>query len=120
MIARKESNARLSHIVEYPLSGSVVVLSGQVAENRNVDVKRQTREVLATIDRLLADAGTSKERLISAQIWLADISDFDDMNAVWDEWVSKSEPPARACVEGRFADPRLKVEIQVWALKPVG
>lgn len=117
MIKRYQSNGRLSHIVEYPLSGNVVVLSGQVAENRDVDITGQTKDVLATIDRLLAEAGVSKERIISAQIWLSDISDFDAMNSVWDEWVSKVNTPARACVESRLADPRLKIEIQVWALK---
>lgn len=117
MITRQQSNGRLSHIVEYPLSGSIVVLSGQVADNRELDIKGQALDVLRRIDRLLADAGASKERLISAQIWLADISDFEAMNSVWDEWVDKVNPPARACVESRLADPRLKIEVQVWALK---
>lgn len=62
MIKRYQSNGRLSHIVEYPLSGNVVVLSGQVAENRDVDITGQTKDVLATIDRLLAEAGVSKEK----------------------------------------------------------
>ncbi|MBC2887650.1 RidA family protein [Ochrobactrum sp. CM-21-5] len=117
MIKRRQSNGRLSHIVEYPLAGSVVVISGQVAENRDLDITGQTKDVLSLVERLLAEAGTSKERLISAQIWLPDINDFDAMNAVWDGWVSKDNPPARACVESRLADPRLKIEVQVWALK---
>ncbi|CAN7637497.1 RidA family protein [Brucella pseudogrignonensis] len=117
MIKRLQSNGRLSHIVEYPLTGSVVVLSGQVAENRDLDITGQTKDVLSLIDRLLAEAGTGKESLISAQIWLPDITDFDAMNAVWDNWVAKDNPPARACVESRLADPRLKIEVQVWALK---
>ncbi|HWK63680.1 MAG TPA: RidA family protein [Rhizobiaceae bacterium] len=117
MIKRYQSNGRLSHVVEYPLSGNVVVISGQVAENRDLDIRGQTRDVLAVVDRLLAEAGTTKERLISAHIWLSHIGDFDAMNEIWDEWVSKENPPARACVESRLADPRLKIEIQVWALK---
>lgn len=117
MITRRHSNGRLSHVVEYPLSGTVVLLSGEVAQDRDLDIRGQTRDVLATIDRLLGEAGTSKEQLISAHIWLPDIGDFDAMNEVWDGWVSKSNPPARACVESRLADPKLKVEIQVSALK---
>jgi enamine deaminase RidA (YjgF/YER057c/UK114 family) len=117
MITRRQSNGRLSHSVEFPLSGNFVLISGQVAVNRELDIRGQTRDVLGTVDRLLAEAGTDKTRLVSAWIWLPDIEDFDAMNEVWDAWVSKDAPPARACVESRLADPRLKVEIQVWALK---
>lgn len=117
MITRRQSNGRLSHSVEFPLSGNLVVLSGQVAQNRELDVRGQTSDVLATIDGLLAEAGTDKSRLVAAWIWLPDIADFDAMNEVWDAWVPKEAAPARACVESRLADPRLKVEIQVWALK---
>lgn len=117
MITRRQSNGRLSHSVEFPLSGNPVVLSGQVAQNRDLDVRAQTHDVLATIDGLLAEASTDKSRLVSAWIWLPDIADFDAMNEVWDAWLPKGAAPARACVESRLADPRLKVEIQVWALK---
>lgn len=117
MIKRHHTNARMSQIVEYPASATVVALAGQVAGDRDADIRGQTADVLAKIDRLLAEAGTDKGRLVSAQIWLAHAADFDAMNTVWDAWVPAGTAPVRACVESRLADPALKVEIQVWALK---
>ena len=67
------------------------------------------------VDDLLAQAGTDKSRLLTAQIWLTDIATFDEMNAVWDAWLSPENPPARACVEGRLARPQFSVEIMVTA-----
>ena len=67
------------------------------------------------IDKYLSDAGTDKSKLLSAQIWLADISTFNQMNEVWDGWVTKGNPPARACVESQLAAPQFTVEIMVTA-----
>jgi len=80
------------------------------------DTVAQTRDILAQIDALLAEAGTSKAKLISASIWLRDIAHFGQMNTVWDEWVDKDNLPVRATVEARLAAPELLVEIQVTAL----
>jgi enamine deaminase RidA (YjgF/YER057c/UK114 family) len=88
-------------------------LSGQVADDRNADVEGQTREVLAKIDALLAEVGSSRSRLISAQIWLADIGTWARMNEVWKQWIDPENPPARATVEARLAAPELRVEIAV-------
>ena len=74
-------------------------------------MEQQTREILEAIDRHLAAAGTSKSRLLSVSIWLADISTFAQMNAAWDAWVDKANLPARATVEARLASPDYKVEI---------
>lgn len=98
--------------------GNTVYLAGQVAEaNKGKSVTEQTAEVLATIDSLLAEAGTDKTKLLSATIYLPDISTFGEMNAVWDGWVSQGNTPARATVEAALAAPEYKVEIVVIAAK---
>lgn len=117
MIKRMHTNQRMSQIVEYSASGGLVILAGQVSDDPSLDVQGQTLNVLAKIDRLLEEAGTNKERVISASVWLTDIGEFARMNEVWDAWVAPGAGPARACVEARLADPRLKVEIQVLAVK---
>ena len=75
----------------------------------------QTRDILSSIDRLLAEAGTDKTKLLTANIWLSDISTFGEMNEVWDAWVSPGNTPCRACVESRLASPKFTVEIMVTA-----
>lgn len=80
------------------------------------DAVAQTRNILDQIDALLAEAGTSKAKLISANIWLRDIAHFGQMNEVWDQWVDPENLPIRATVESRLATPDLLVEIQVSAL----
>lgn len=117
MITRLHQNSRMSGVVTYPLTGSMVILSGQVADNKTLDVAGQTADILGKIDRLLADAGVSKADVVSAYVWLTDINTFDDMNSIWDTWVVPGSTPARACVEAALADPALKVEIQVYAYK---
>ncbi|MGF6228606.1 enamine deaminase RidA (YjgF/YER057c/UK114 family) [Inquilinus ginsengisoli] len=97
------------------IHGDRVFLAGQVAETPTPDVTEQTRQILATIDGLLAEAGTDKTKLLTANIWLADIADFAAMNAAWDKWVSPGNTPARATVESRLAGPEYRVEIQVTA-----
>lgn len=96
--------------------GGVVYLSGQVALDSGGDsVTAQTNEVLRRIDALLSEAGSSKSKLITASIWLADISTFAEMNAVWDAWVDPQNTPARATVESKLAAPKFTVEIAVIA-----
>jgi enamine deaminase RidA (YjgF/YER057c/UK114 family) len=97
------------------IHGDRVFLAGQVAETPTSDVTDQTRQILATIDGLLAEAGTDKTKLLTANIWLADIADFAAMNAAWDNWVSPGNTPARATVESKLAGPEYRVEIQVTA-----
>ncbi|MER8542966.1 RidA family protein [Mesorhizobium sp. M1334] len=91
-------------------------MSGQVPDDRTLDVPGQTADVLAKVDRLLAEAGTDKSRVTHAYIWLRDIADFDLMNSSWDKWESLGNGPARTCVEARIAAPDIRVEIQVFAL----
>ena len=112
-IERKEVGARMSQIVVH---GNTVYLAGVVAHaNKGKSVTEQTKEVLATIDKYLAQAGTDKSKLLSANIWLTDMATFAEMNAVWDGWVAPGNTPARATVEAKLAAPDYKVEIMVVA-----
>ena len=112
-IERKHMNNRMSQVV---VNGGLVYLAGQVAQNaRGGSVAEQTRDILARIDQLLAEAGSDKTKILTASIWLADIGRFDEMNSVWDAWVAQGNPPARACVESKLAHPDFTVEIMVTA-----
>ncbi|TAL84001.1 MAG: RidA family protein [Candidimonas sp.] len=93
----------------------IAYLAGQVADDHTQDAQGQTRQILATIDRLLADAGTDKTRILRAQIFVANIAEFAEMNKAWDAWVPAGHTPARATVEARLATPDYKVEIVVTA-----
>ena len=95
-----------------------VYLAGQVADDTAQDISGQTAEVLATIDKLLAEAGTDKTRILSTTIYITDMANFPAMNAVWDAWVVAGNTPPRATVEAKLARPAYKVEIQVIAAKP--
>lgn len=111
-IQRIQPNARMSAAV---VCNGFVFLSGQVADDTTADVAGQTRQILDKIDRLLAEAGSSKERVLSANIWIAEASTFNEMNSVWDAWVPAGHTPARACVESKLAFPQYTVEIGVIA-----
>jgi enamine deaminase RidA (YjgF/YER057c/UK114 family) len=114
-VERKEVGPRMSQIV---IHGDTVYLAGTVAhQNAGKSVTEQTREILATIDSHLAQAGTDKSKLLSADIWLADMATFAEMNAAWDAWVVPGHTPARATVEARLAAPQYKVEIMVVAAR---
>jgi len=95
--------------------GNTVYIAGQVAPNPTPSVAEQTKQTLALIDELLAEAGTDKSKLLSANIWLTDIGNFAEMNSEWDKWVSPGNTPARATVEAKLASPAYLVEIMVTA-----
>lgn len=97
--------------------GNTVYLAGLTADDTKADVKGQTKQILDKIDKLLAEAGTDKSKILSANIWLTDISTWSQMNEVWDAWVSPGNTPARATVEAKLAAPGLTVEIMVQAAK---
>lgn len=113
-IKRFETGARMSQAVVH---GDTVYLAGQVADDPVPSVGEQTKQVVARIDRLLKAAGSDKSKLLSANIWLADISKFQEMNAVWDAWVSPGNTPARATVQASLAAPQYLVEIMVVAAR---
>ena len=109
-VKRIQVGARMSQAVVH---GNVVYLAGQVcpADAGATTVGAQTKVILGQIDRLLAEAGTGKQHLLSAQIWLKDIGTFGEMNEVWDKWVAPGSTPARATVEARLAGPQYLIEI---------
>jgi len=114
-VERKQVGPRMSQIV---IHSNTVYLAGVVAhDNAGKSVTEQTKEILATIDRYLKEAGTDKSKLLSANIWLTDIATFNEMNAVWDAWVASGHTPARATVEAKLAAPGVTVEIMVVAAK---
>jgi enamine deaminase RidA (YjgF/YER057c/UK114 family) len=109
-IERHRTGPRMSQIVKH---NGVVWLAGQVGEG--ADVAAQTADCLSRVDALLTEAGASRETILQAVIWLADMNDFAAMNAVWDAWVPEGHAPARACGEAKLARPDLKVEVIVTA-----
>ncbi len=109
-IIRKHVGPRMSQLV---VNRGVAYLAGQCADGATV--ADQTRGILAFIDSLLAEAGSDKSKLLSANVWLSNMADFAEMNSVWDAWVSPGNTPARACVEARLALPKFLVEIMVTA-----
>ena len=113
-IDRKHVGPRLSQVV---IHGDTVYLAGIVADHPIPDAGAQTGQILDKIDQYLKQAGTDTSRILVATIWLADMRCYDDMNAVWDQWVPKGNTPARACVEAKLASPENLVEIRVVAAK---
>ena len=111
-ITRIGGNHRMSQVVRHD---NTLYLAGQVADKVDVGISGQTEEVLAKIDRLLAEHGSHKERILSCQIYLADMRHFAEMNTVWDQWVAAGHAPARATVEARLASPAKLIEICVVA-----
>jgi enamine deaminase RidA (YjgF/YER057c/UK114 family) len=110
-ITRIGMGARMS---EAAVFGGVAYLAGQVGQPGG-DVTQQTKDALAEVDRILALCGSDKTRILSAQIWLADIATFGQMNAVWDAWVPQGHTPARATGESKLATPDYLVEVIVVA-----
>jgi enamine deaminase RidA (YjgF/YER057c/UK114 family) len=110
-IRRIDVGPRMSGIV---IHNNTIYLAGQVGSPGG-NVATQTKEILATIDGLLEKAGSDKTKILQAIIWLADMSTFAEMNAVWDAWVPQGHAPARATGEAKLATPEYKVEIIITA-----
>ena len=111
-ITRIETTERMSKIVVH---NNTIYLCGQVADNGDASVGPQTESMLAKVEKLLGQAGSGKENILSATLYLRDMKDFAGMNAVWDKWIPEGHAPARACVEARLARPDLLVEVSVIA-----
>lgn len=111
MIQRFEVGPRMS---EMAIHNGVVYLAGQIAEEPG-DISGQTQQVLDAIDKLLAEAGTDKSKILHAQIFLKDVVDFETMNRVWDAWVVPGHTPPRATVQAQLANPHWLIEIVVTA-----
>jgi enamine deaminase RidA (YjgF/YER057c/UK114 family) len=107
-IKRINPGPRLSQAVVH---GDTVYVAGQVAGDASADTAGQTRQILEQIDALLAQGGSDKDRILWANVWLADMADFAAMNEVWEAWIPKGQTPARATVEAKLAAPQYRVEI---------
>ncbi|UJF18601.1 RidA family protein [Vibrio sp. SS-MA-C1-2] len=112
MIERLETKQRMSRIVKH---NGTIYLCGQVCKDATQGITEQTSSMLEKVDELLIQAGSSRENILSATIYIKDMKDFSEMNAVWDNWVPEGYAPARACVEASMARDVLLVEISVIA-----
>ena len=108
MIHRYQRGPRMSQAVVH---AGTVYIAGQVANNSKGSIEEQTLDVLEKIAALLEEAGTDKTKLLAVNVFLPAIADFEAMNSVYDKWIDKAHPPARACVEARLANPDLRVEM---------
>ncbi|MEP4077997.1 RidA family protein [Haloferula sp.] len=111
-IQRQETNQRMSRIVIF---NDTIYLCGQVCKDATKGIAEQTETMLEKVDELLLQAGSDREHLLSATVYVRDMKDFASMNEVWDAWVPEGHAPARACVEARMARAELLVEISVVA-----
>jgi enamine deaminase RidA (YjgF/YER057c/UK114 family) len=112
-IERIHSGKRISRVVVH---NGIAYLAGILAlQKRGESVTEQTKDILALIDRLLAEAGTDKTKLLTANVYLADIRTAEEMNEVWEEWVPDGCAPARSTIEGRATDAGHAVKISVTA-----
>lgn len=110
-IQRHGTTRRYSDAVAH--NGTVYLV--EIASNTDADTAAQTADMLASVERTLAQVGSDKRRLLMATIYLADMADYDAMNAVWDNWVPEGCAPSRACVQARLAKPEYRVEIALTA-----
>ena len=111
-IQRLRIEKRYSEIV---IHNGTVHLAGQLADDYDGDIREQTRQTLANIDRYLAEVGSDKTRILSVTIYLKDMADYAGLNEVYDAWVAEGAAPARACLEAKLYDPRVLVEMMVVA-----
>lgn len=112
-IQRVDAGRRMSQLVA---ANGFAFISGQVADDRNGTLQEQAASILGNIEKLLAQVGSSKSKLLKVDVYLAAIIDFDAFNEVYDAWIDAGNPPARVCSEARLADSRIKVEIAAVAL----
>lgn len=112
MIQRFDVGARLS---EMAIHDGTVYLAGQVPDDATQDIRGQTRQVLAAVDALLARAGSDKTQILMAQVFLADLADYDGMNEAWDAWVPRGHAPPRATVQAALAKKEWRIEVVVTA-----
>lgn len=113
-ITRMGTKQRMSRIV---IHGDTIYLCGQVARDRTLDIKGQTASMLENVNELLQQAGSDSEHILSATVYIKDISQFSEMNEVWDAWVPEGHAPARACVQASLASPEILVEVSVIAAR---
>jgi enamine deaminase RidA (YjgF/YER057c/UK114 family) len=113
-IQRIRTNRRMSQAVVH---GQTVYVAGQVADDTTTDVRDQARQIFRKIDALLAEAGSDRSKVLSANIWLATMSDFGEFNTEWEAWIPESATPARATVQAALVTPAHRIEIAIIAGK---
>ena len=113
-IKRNQPGPSISRAVEY---GNLVFVAGTTADDRSASCKGQTEQVLKKIDKLLAEAGSSKSKILWSNVWVTDMREKDQMDAAWQAWVDPDNKPARATVESRLGTPDTRVEIMMIAAK---
>lgn len=112
-VERHHRSSRMSQICVH---GDTVYLAGQVAdEATGRDCAAQAKQILDKIDRYLAQVGSDKSKLIQVTIWLRDMGDYTSFNGVWDAWIAREHPPARACIQAELAHPDWRVELMLTA-----
>ena len=116
-VTRYEPGPRFAQVVAV---GEWIFLAGQVAGDPSQPVDNQAEQIFKEIDRLLKKVGSDKRHLVSVNVYLADISDFPAMNAVWDKWIAHDAMPVRATVETRLAATQYRIEIQATAVRKEG
>jgi enamine deaminase RidA (YjgF/YER057c/UK114 family) len=113
-IKRHHPGPSLSRLVEF---GNLVFVAGTTADDRSLSCKGQTQQVLQKMERLLAEAGSNKSRILWANVWITDMREKEQMDAAWQEWVDPDNKPTRATVEARLGTPDTRVEIMMIAAK---
>ena len=111
-IQRLHVAKRYSEVV---IHNGTIYLAGQLADDFDGDIREQTRQTLANIDKMLAEGGSDKSKILRAQIFIKDLADFAAMNAVWEAWVVPGHTPPRATVKADLARPEWKIEVVVTA-----
>jgi enamine deaminase RidA (YjgF/YER057c/UK114 family) len=115
MSIRRKGRGPFGHHCLYIVRKDTVFLAGIVADDLTANTHDQTVAILEKIDSYLAEAGTDKSKLLTSQVWLRDMADYEQMNAAWDAWVDQENMPVRATVEARLARDGYRVEIMVTA-----
>ena len=115
MIERQLGDKRMSRIVTY---NETIYLAGIVSDDKTLDIKGQTKRALETVDERLKLASSDKNHILMIQAFIKDIyRDFSDFNEIWDAWVSKENPPARACIEANMANKETLLVLVITAIK---
>ena len=107
-IIRHDRNHRRSRAVVH---GNTLYIGGQIGTDLDGDITVQTQQALAQVDKLLAEAGTDRSKVLSVVLWIKSMDDFAAMNAVWDAWIDTDNPPTRCCGQVEMANPRILFEI---------
>lgn len=111
-IQKFDSNDTLSEIAVH---NGVAYLAGQVPDDDSLDIVGQSKQVFANIDKMLAKVGSDKSKMLSAQVFITDLANFDAFNNEWKNWLKGTTPPVRATVQAQLVNPNWLVEITVIA-----